>query len=153
LNLKSIGDLGPYAKNLTLGGPPEWKTRPTGVPGLKKVYNLDFKAFMPLDTAGPLSVQALKNGQVDAVDIFTTDPSIAANGFVILSDPKALFAAQNVVPLITKSKLTPTISAALNAISAKLDTATLGELVKEVVVDKLDASAVAKEFLAKNGLG
>ena len=153
LKLKSIGDLGPQAKNLTLGGPPEWKTRPTGVPGLKKVYNLDFKTFRPLDAGGPLSVQALKNGQVDAVNLFTTDPSIAANGFVILGDPKNLFAAQNVVPLITKAKVTQTISDALNAISAKLDTATLGALVKEVVVDKKDASAVAKEFLAKNGLG
>jgi osmoprotectant transport system substrate-binding protein len=153
LNLKSIGDLGAYAKDLTLGGPPEWKTRPTGVPGLKKVYNLEFKTFRPLDAGGPLSVEALKNGQVDAANLFTTDPSIAANGFVILNDPKSLFAAQNVVPLITKSKVNGTISAALNAISAKLDTATLGGLVKEVVVDKKDASVVAKEFLAKNGLG
>jgi osmoprotectant transport system substrate-binding protein len=153
LNLKSIGDLQPYAKDLTLGGPPEWKTRPTGVPGLKRVYNLEFKTFRPLDAGGPLSVLALKNGQVDAVNLFTTDPFIAANGFVILNDPKSLFAAQNVVPLITKSKVNNTISAALNAISAKLDTATLGGLVKEVVVDKKDASVVAKEFLAKNGLG
>ena len=88
LNLKSIADLEPHAKDLTLGGPPEWKTRPTGVPGLKKVYNLDFKAFRPLDAGGPLSVQALKNGQVDAVNLFTTDPFIADNGFVILDDPK-----------------------------------------------------------------
>jgi osmoprotectant transport system substrate-binding protein len=151
--LKSIADLAPQAKNLTLGGPPEWKTRPTGVPGLKKVYNLEFKTFRPLDAGGPLSVQALKNGQVDAVNLFTTDPSIADNGFVILNDPKSLFAAQNVVPLITKSKVTPEITAALDAISAKLDTATLGQLVKEVVVDKKDASVVAKEFLAKNNLG
>ena len=153
LSLKSIGDLAPHAKNLTLGGPPEWKTRPTGVPGLKKVYNLEFKTFRPLDTGGPLSVQALKNGQVDAVNLFTTDPAIAANGFVILDDPKSLFAAQNVVPLITKSKVNPTISAALNAVSTKLDTATLGGLVKEVVIDKKDAAVVAKEFLTKNGLG
>ncbi|MEO6143006.1 MAG: ABC transporter substrate-binding protein [Dermatophilaceae bacterium] len=153
LSLKSIADLGPKAKELTLGGPPEWKTRPTGVPGLKKIYNLEFKTFRPLDAGGPLSVQALKNGQVDAANLFTTDPSIADNGFVILDDPKNLFAAQNVVPLITKSKVNETISAALNAISAKLDTATLGELVKEVVVDKKDPDVVAKEFLTKNGLG
>lgn len=153
LSLKSIGDLASKAKDLTLGGPPEWKTRLTGVPGLKKVYNLDFKSFRPLDAGGPLSVQALKNGQVDAANLFTTDPSIAANGFVILDDPKNLFAAQNVVPLITKSKVNETISAALNAISAKLDTATLGELVKEVVVDKKDAAVVAKEFLTKSALG
>lgn len=152
LGLKSIGDLESHAKDLTLGGPPEWKTRPSGVPGLKKLYNLDFKSFRPLDAGGPLSVQALKNGQVDAVDLFTTDPSIAANGFVILNDPKSLFAAQNVVPLVTKSKVNPTISAALNAISAKLDTATLSALVKEVVVDKKDAAVVAKSFLTKNGL-
>jgi osmoprotectant transport system substrate-binding protein len=153
LGLKSIADLQTHAKDLTLGGPPEWKTRPTGVPGLKKFYNLDFKNFLALDAGGPLSVQALKNGQVDAVNLFTTDPSIADNGFVILDDPKNLFAAQNVVPLITKSKVTPTVSVSLNAISAKLDTATLGELVKEVVVDKKDPAVVAKEFLAKNGLG
>jgi len=150
--LKSIADLGPLAKNLTLGGPPEWKTRPTGVPGLKKVYNLDFKTFRPLDAGGPLSVQALKNGQVDAVNLFTTDPSVAANGFVILGDPKSLFAAQNVVPLITKSKVTPAITTTLDAISAKLDTATLGQLVKEVVIDKKDPAVVAKEFLTKNNL-
>jgi osmoprotectant transport system substrate-binding protein len=41
----------------------------------------------------------------------------------------------------------------LDAISAKLDTATLGQLVKEVVVDKKDPAVVAKEFLAKNNLG
>lgn len=152
-NLKTIADLQPIAKDLTIGGPPEWKTRPTGIPGLKKLYNLGFKTFRPLDAGGPLSVQALKNGQVDAVNLFTTDPSIAANGFVILDDPKSLFAAQNVVPLITKSKVNDTISAALNAISAKLDTATLGALVKEVVVDKKDAAVVAKEFLTKNSLG
>jgi osmoprotectant transport system substrate-binding protein len=152
LKLKAIADLGPQAKNLTLGGPPEWKTRPTGVPGLKKVYNLEFKTFRPLDAGGPLSVQALKNGQVDAVNLFTTDPSIAANGFVVLGDPKSLFAAQNVVPLITKTKVNPTVSMTLNAISAKLDTETLGQLVKQVVVDKKDAAVVAKEFLTKNNL-
>ena len=152
-SLKTIADLQPVAKDLTLGGPPEWKTKANGVPGLKKTYNLDFKTFRALDVGGPLSVLALKNGQVDAVNLFTTDPSVAANGFVALEDPKSLFTSQNVVPLITTSKVNPTISAALNAVSAKLDTVTLSELVKQVVVDKLDAAAVAKEFLTKNGLG
>ena len=65
-----------------------------------------------------------------------------------------MFAAQNVVPLITKTKATDTvIEGALNAVSAKLDTATLAALVKEVVTDKKDAAAVAKEFLTKNNLG
>lgn len=152
-NLKSIGDLAPVAKDLVLGGPPEWKTRETGVPGLKAKYNVVFKEFKALDAGGPLSVQALKNGQVQAANLFTTDPNIPANGFVVLDDPDSLFAAQNIVPLITKSKVNDTISGALNAVSAKLDTPTLAALVKEVVLDKKDAAAVAQEFLTKNSLG
>ena len=152
LQLKSIADLQGKSKDLVLGGPPEWKTRETGVPGLKKVYGLEFKSFRPLDAGGPLSVQALKNGQVDAANIFTTDPSIPANSFVVLEDPKSLFAAQNVVPLATKAKVNDTVSGALNAVSAKLDTATLSDLLTQVVVDKKDADTVAKEFLTKAGL-
>jgi osmoprotectant transport system substrate-binding protein len=153
LGLKSIADLEGKSQDLVLGGPPEWKTRPTGVPGLKKVYNLEFKSFRPLDAGGPLSVQALKNGQVDAANIFSTDPSIPANNFVVLDDPKSLFAAQNVVPLATKAKVNPTIEGALNAVSAKLDTPTLTDLLAQVVTDKKDPDAVAGEFLKANGLG
>ena len=152
LGVKSIADLQGKAKDLVLGGPPEWKTRPTGVPGLKKVYGLEFKSFRALDAGGPLTVAALKNGQIQAGNLFTTDPNIAKNDFVVLDDPKHLFAAQNVVPLITKAKDNDTITQALNAVSAKLDTQTLAALLTEVVVDKKDASAVAKEFLTKNGL-
>ena len=152
LGVKSIADLAGKAGQLTVGGPPEWKTRDTGIPGFKKIYGLEFKKFLPLDAGGPLTLAALKNGQIDAGDLFTTDPSIAANDLVALEDPKNMYAAQNVVPLITKSKSNPTIEGALNAVSAKLDTATLSALLKEVVVDKKDADTVAKEFLTKNGL-
>lgn len=152
LGVKSIADLAGKANTLTVGGPPEWKTRDTGIPGFKKIYGLEFKAFRPLDAGGPLTLAALKNGQIDAGDLFTTDPSIAANDLVALEDPKNMYAAQNVVPLITKSKSNPTIEGALNAVSAKLDTATLSDLLKQVVVDKKDADTVAKDFLTKAGL-
>ena len=151
-SLKSIADLAPVAKDLVLGGPPEWKTRPTGVPGLAKVYGLTFKEFKPLDVAGPLSVQALKNGQVQAVNLFTTQSAIKANDFVVLDDPKNLFAAQNVVPLIRESKATDVVRTTLNAISAALTTDELAALVKEVEVDKADAAEVAETWLQSKDL-
>ena len=46
------------------------------------------------------AVPALKNGQVDAANIFSTDPAISANGFVPLEDTKKLFGSQNIVPLV-----------------------------------------------------
>lgn len=151
-SLKTIEDLVPVAGQLVLGGPPEWKSRSYGVPGLKKDYGLVFKEFKALDVAGPLTVQALKNGQVQAANLFTTDPAIKANDFVSLEDTKSFFGAQNVIPVLTATKATPEVTAALNGVSAKLDTDTLATLVTKVVVDKQDASSVAAEWLTANGL-
>ncbi len=152
-NLKSIADLAPVAGSLTLGGPPEFKTRPDGVPGLKQNYNVTFGSYKTLDAGGPLTVNALKNGQIDAGDIFTTDPSIPKNNFVVLEDPKNNFAAQNVLPLINKAKASGTVKTALNAVSAKLDTQTLINLLTKVISDKQDPNAVAKTWLSSVGLG
>lgn len=152
-SLTSIADLKPVAKDLVLGGPPEWKTRETGVPGLKRLYGLTFKSYKSLDAGGPLTISALKAGQVDAADVFSTDPNIAAEGWVSLEDPNNLFAAQNVVPLINKTKATPAVTAALNAVSAKLTTENLAAMMKEVSLDKKDPETVAKAFLTTNGLG
>jgi osmoprotectant transport system substrate-binding protein len=138
-SLKTIEDLAPVASQFVLG--------------LKKTYGLTFKDFKALDVAGPLTVQALKNGQVQAANLFTTDPSIKANDFVSLEDTKQFFGAQNVIPVIQKSKATPEVTAALNAVSAKLTTDALAAMVTKVVVDKDDAATVAAEFLSTNGLG
>ena len=97
---------------------------------------------------------ALKNNDVQAADIFTTDASIVTNNFVVLQDPKNNFAAQNVVPLINKSKVTDTVSQTLNAISAKLTTDGLTKLNAEASSDaKPSPETVAKNWLSANNLG
>jgi glycine betaine/choline ABC-type transport system substrate-binding protein len=145
-------DGGTVASKLIFGGPPEFKTRPDGIPGLEKNYGVKFGKYTVTDVGGPVTVNALKRGQVDAVDLFTTDPSIAANKFVILEDPKSNFAAQNVVPLINKAKATDGVKTVINGIQAKLSTEALGDLLGQVVNDKADPATVAKGFLADNGL-
>ena len=152
-HLTSIADLAPVAGKLTFGGPPEFKTRPDGIPGLAKTYGVSFGGFTSLDAGGPLTVNALKNGQVQAADIFTTDPSIPANGFVVLQDPKNLYTAQNVLPLISSAAVTPAVRDTLNAVSAKLDTTTLTDLDAKVIARKQDPQTVATAWLASVGLG
>ncbi|HUJ64476.1 MAG TPA: ABC transporter substrate-binding protein [Acidimicrobiales bacterium] len=150
-NLSSISDLKALG-TITFGGPPEWKTREQGLIGLEKVYGLSIN-FKPLDESGPLTIAALNGGTVQAGDIFTTDPSVTKYHFVALSDPKQLFSAQNVTPIIAKSVATPTITNALNAVSAALTTATLVQLVGAVVNDHIDASTVAAQFVQQANLG
>ncbi len=151
-SLTTIGDLAPVAGDLALGGPPEWKTRSTGVPGLEQLYGVEFGDFIELDAGGPLTLRALLNGRVDAGNLFSTDPNIAAEDLVVLEDPEALFAAQNVVPLLRSDVVTDDVTAALEEVSAALDTETLGALVTRVVIDKEDPEDVADDFLSEAGL-
>ncbi|MDF3045786.1 MAG: glycine/betaine transporter substrate-binding protein [Ornithinibacter sp.] len=147
--LTTIEDLAPVAGDLSLAAPPEFKERPQGIPGLEKTYGVTFGSFRPLNPQGV--VQALKNGQVDAANIFSTDPSIAENEFVQLEDTKKLFGSQNIVPLVRADRADE-VRDALNAVSAKLTTESIAQMLKQTDIDKKDPKAVAQEFLAANGL-
>ena len=151
--LTSIADLKSVASQLVLGGPPEFKTRTDGVIGLKSIYGLTFKGFDPLDESGPITLAALTSGKVQAADVFTTTPQIIPDKLVSLTDPKNLFAAQNVIPLVYKPALTPTISSTLNAVSAKLTTSALLALDVKVITDKEDYTTAAQQWLQSAGLG
>jgi osmoprotectant transport system substrate-binding protein len=150
--LESIADLAPVAGDMTLGGSSEWQTRADGPEGMKKLYGFQFKDYKVLDPGGPLSVKGLQTGLVQATDIFTTDPAIEANGFVVLKDPKNLFLAQNIVPLIAAKAVTPTVTDTLDAVSAKLTTEGLTEMLKEIGDTKADPADVAQKWVADNGL-
>jgi osmoprotectant transport system substrate-binding protein len=152
-SLTSLEDLAKVSKQLVMGGPPELAKREGfGIKGLKEVYGIEFKQFRPLDVAGPLTVSALKSGKVDCANLFSTQSAIPENGFVSLEDPKGLVESEAVVPLIAKDAATPEASEALDAVSQKLTTENLKEMVKRVEVDKDDAATVADDFLSENGL-
>ena len=150
-NLKKISDLKPVAGELVLGGPPEWKTRVNGVVGLRDVYGLNFKEFVSLDAGGTLTMTALTNGQIQAGDLFSTDPGLVTNNLVALEDDKSLFAAENVVPLIKAGKQNDTITKTLDAVSAKLTTDDLISMNTEAAKGT-NLSEIAKKWLADAGI-
>lgn len=150
LGASNLSGLAGKSATLVLGAPPEFATRAQGVPGLKATYGLEFKEFVALKGQG--LIQALKNGQVDAANIFSTDPSIAVNGFVTIADDKKLFGSQNVVPLVVANRADE-VRPVLDAVSAKLTTPKLTELLKATDVDKKDPKTVAADFLKAEGLG
>jgi len=153
-SLKKVSDLKAVASNLIYGGPPECPTRIACLKGLETVYGIHFKEFKALDTGGPLTVAALKANGIQVADLFTTDASISANGFVVLTQDKPIVGAENVVPIVRDATLTAggsALASAINAITAKLTTAGLTDLNKKVSIDKQDASAVAKAWLQTNG--
>jgi len=150
--LASIADLAPYAPSMSIGGPPKFKERYQGLPGLKDKYGLTFKSFASLDTAGPITVKALAGSSVQVATLFTTDPNIASRGFKVLADPEQVFTAQNVTPLAYRGSMTPVATATLNAVSAKLDTAALAGMMTQIMNQKRDIDVVADDWLKGAGL-
>ncbi|MEU1056217.1 ABC transporter substrate-binding protein [Streptomyces sp. NPDC005876] len=148
----TLADLKDIAPDLVIGGSPEFQTRQQGLKGLESVYGLKFKSFKALDAGGPLTQAALTKNTVQAADIFTTDPAIVKEKFVVLKDPENLFGFANVTPLVRKDDLPKEAVDALNAVSAKLDTETLRDLDTQIQTDKKDPLDVAKAWLQSAGL-
>jgi osmoprotectant transport system substrate-binding protein len=146
-NLTTIEDLAKVSKDFVVGGPPEFKQRQEE--NFKKVYGLEFKEWKP---TGDTTADAIKSGTIQVGNVFTTDPKIVLNDLVPLKDTKNAFGAENIAALVYKPGVNETVTSTLNAISAKLDTATLASLMKRIAVDKDDPPVVAKDWLTQNGL-
>lgn len=140
------------ASQLTFGGPAECPDRPFCIPGLERVYGIEFGEFKPLDVGGPLTVEALRNGDIDVALLFSTSSVIGDEGWVVLEDDKNLQAAENITPVVRTEVLDDTITERLNAISAALTTDNVTELNGRVEIDGEDPADVAADFLEENGL-
>ena len=153
--LRSIADLARVGSRTIFGGPPECPERVYCLPGLKRAYGLRFKAFIPLDAGGPLTLQALEAGSIDVALLFTTDPGIPARHLVILADDRGLQPAENITPLVRRDVIVrygPNLVAVLNRISAQLDTGTLRALDAQVELDGHGPRSVAKAWLRAHQL-
>ena len=144
--LRSVADLERLGR-FRHGGPPENRGRFQGALGLRRVYGLDFE-FVPIPI--PERYQALQDGDVDTVDVFTTEGQLADGEVVTLSDPEGIFGFQNIVPVIEQEVLRrqgPEFERTVNAISAKLTNRRLREMNGAVDLDGREPAEVAREFL------
>jgi osmoprotectant transport system substrate-binding protein len=146
-NLVKLSDLAPVANQLTMGAGPECPTRPYCTPGLEKTYGIKFKAFRALDTDGPLTRAAFKNGTIQVGLVFSSDGDLNALGLVVLQDDKHLEAADNVVPIVRTAVATANVKAVLNKIDAALTTADLVNMNSQIAIQHMDPDVVAKNYL------
>lgn len=149
--LSKVSDL--EGKDLVLGGPPECPQRPFCIPGLKETYDVDLSAgFKPLDAGGPITKEALTEGEIDVALLFSTDPGIPENGWVILEDDQGLQQAENVVPVGREEVLDDEAQALIDSISELLTDEEYVELIGRVYIDGEEEEAVATDWLTENGL-
>ena len=145
-NLKSIGDLAGISP-LVLGGAPELEQRPYGPSGLKEKYGVDVTFSATADT----TVDELVAGNIQVANVYSADPNIKTKDLVTPEDPKGLFLASHVVPLVSSSF--PSDAAdVINKVSAALTPEGLVALNVQSTQDQKSPADIAKAWLSENGL-
>ena len=152
-NLTTISDLKPIAGQLTFGGPPECETRPLCLGDTEQqLYGLQFKEVKKLDTGGPITVKALKDGDIQ-VGLLFTGSSVIDPDFVMLQDDKNLQPADNAIAVWRAKVDSPALKTVIDAVNAKLTTAEYNKLNGEITGDqKLDPKDAASQWLKDQGL-
>ena len=153
LSLQKISDLDGKSQDLTLYGTPECRQRLDCLLGLQEVYGLDFKKFVPVDIA--LRHEVLSKGQADVSIVFTTDPQIKREEFVLLEDDKGMFPPYNSTLVVRDDvikKAGPNFDATVALATEGLTDEVMQELNARVDLDKESARAVATAYLQESGL-
>ncbi|MBB6470331.1 osmoprotectant transport system substrate-binding protein [Aminobacter lissarensis] len=152
-NLKSLSDLAKVSDAMVFGGGPEFPERKDGLPGLKRVYNAEFREFKQFAKLG-LRYDALQQKDIDTANGAATDWQIESQKLVALEDDKGLFPPYYVAPVVRQQTLdaNPKIAGLLEAVGAHLDNATMRTLNARVENDREEAHDVAKSFLKDKGL-
>jgi osmoprotectant transport system substrate-binding protein len=151
-NITSLEDLKDVTVPIILGGPPELgasegQGRIYGPEGLFNDYGVTVQFIATGDT----TYEDLLAGNINLANIYSADPRIATDALVTLEDPKGLFLASNVVPLVN-ADIADEIADVINAISAKLTPEGLVALNVESTVDLKSPEDIATGWLEENGL-
>ena len=144
-NLVSIEDL-VGIPGLILGGAPELAERPYGPNGLQQVYGVTVE----FDATGETTVDALAEGLINMANVYSADPRIAELSLVTLEDPKGLFLASNVVPIVN-SERADEVRSIIDAVSVAMTPAALVAMNVKSVDEKQSAAVIAKAWLTENG--
>lgn len=154
-NLTDLSSLGRASGKIVYSANPEHTTRADGLPLLEKEYGITFKQVIKV--AIPLRYRPIEQGQAQCVYAFGTDPKIATNKLVVLTDDKGKFqgAPYQGIPVVSKTFLDAApddFASTMNAVSAALTSDAVRGMNAAVDLDKKDPEDVAAEFLKTAGI-
>jgi osmoprotectant transport system substrate-binding protein len=150
--LREIADLRRLDR-FKLGARPEFEHLYLGLEGLQQVYGLTNATFSPVTLGAQYT--ALDEGDVDAANVFTTDPQLQGGDYAVLEDPERLFGSQNAVMVVDADKL-ERIGAArfmrvVDEVNNRLTTGAIVDM-NQAVTEGQDDGEVAARFLRQAGL-
>ena len=145
-NIKTLSDLKSHG-DLRLGLSQEFIGRADGWAGLKKTYALPWSSVRGLDHG--LAYQAIKLGQIDVIDVYSTDAKISEYQLTVLADDKNYFPRYDAV-LLHKADLAtkfPATWRTLQSLENAIDDATMRGMNAKAEIEKQPFEKIANSFL------
>jgi len=144
--IRRISDLA-RLPDLRLGFSHEFLGRRDGWPGLRAAYGLPQRTPQGLDHG--LAYEALAAGQVDAIDLYSTDAKIARYGIAVLEDDRRFFPRYDAVLLhrVDVAARHPEAWSAVRALRGRIDAATMTRMNAQAEIEKRGFASIAAAFL------
>ncbi len=132
----------------------EFANRPDGLVGLREMYGLPLDRRNIRQMDGGLVYTAMRNNQVFAGLVYTTDGRLSAFNLKLLEDDKHYFPDYTAAPVVRKAVLdaNPQLAALLKPLAEQLDDETMRQLNAKVDVQHQNPSTVAATFLREHPL-
>ncbi len=136
--------------DLRFGMSNEFMDRGDGWPSLQQAYGLAGGNARGLDH--DLAYRALEAGDIDAMDVYTTDAEISYYGLRVLEDDLSFFQTYNAVFLYRADLDTraPGVAAALGRLESTMDESGISRLNARVKLGGEAESLVASDFLGES---
>ncbi|HEM5423710.1 TPA: ABC transporter permease/substrate-binding protein [Streptococcus suis] len=149
--IEKISDLAKVQQTAVAGFSLEFNDREDGNIGLKNLYNLQLN----VKTMEPaLRYEAIKSGNVQIIEAYSTDSKVVTYKLKILEDDKQLFPPYQAAPLLTKETLEkyPELEQVLGVLAGNISTEEMTQMNYAVDVEGKSAEQVAREYLEQEGL-
>ncbi|MCJ2050411.1 ABC transporter substrate-binding protein [Methylobacterium sp. J-070] len=160
-DLRTMSDFGRYVARggpIKLAASSEFVSDPAALPAFGRTYGFTLKPDQLVilsggDTAATIAAAARGTSGTNAAMVFGTDGSLAAAGLVVMDDDRSVQPVYQPAPVVRGAVLRahPDIATALDPVFRRLDLATLRDLNGRVQIGGEPASAVAADFLRRNG--
>ncbi len=151
-DLKTYSDLARVADQLTLGAEADFFERDDGYDALCNTYGMSFGSTMQMDIG--LKYDALAQGSVDAIVIFTTDGKLSTADATVLTDDKGFFPSYQCGNVVRNQVLQqhPELRDVLEKLQGTISEQDMARMNYEVEEEGRDPKTVAEEFLSSKGL-
>ena len=146
LGIRTMSDLAKHP-DLSLGFSEEFMDRGDGWPALRDRYRLPHKNARGLDH--DLAYRGLQSGDIDAIDVYTTDAEIAYYDLALLEDDLNHFPTYNAVLLYRAdlAERAPKAVAALRRLEGRIDAAEMSAMNARVKLDRVSEAQASADFL------